>query len=60
MPRFLRASELNFSAQNTREMRAVLAGAETGRSGLTSPDMALGHDGNNAQMYLGYVCNVFY
>ena len=30
MPRFLQASELNLSAQNAREMRVMLTGAENG------------------------------
>ena len=37
MPWFLQASELNLSAQNAREMRVMLTGAE---KGLLRPNLA--------------------
>ena len=41
-------------------MRAVLADTKMNHLGLTSPEMALGLNGNYIYVYLGYVCNVAY
>ena len=50
----------NLSAGNARETCAVLAGTKTNHLGLTSPERALGLNGNYIYMYLGYFCNVVY
>ena len=41
-------------------MRAVLTGTKMSRSGVTSPDMALGLYGNDLYIYVAYARNVCY
>ena len=59
-PDFYGHPSCNLSAGNVRETCTVLAGTKTSHSGLTSPDTALGHNGNYICVYIGSVCNIIY